>query len=180
MQLVFLIATLLTTFLVLCSAASGAKQEPSAPPLPEQVKRLDAWVGTWDAEIEMMGATSTGSEVCRRECGGLWLVTEHTATVMGAPYQGKGFTGFDPARDSYSGVWIDSTGGPMSVYTNGEFSADGKTFTALVDGVDMQGKPAHFEYLTKFSDARTRTFEIFQVDGGKKELQMRIRYTKRK
>ena len=67
----------------------------------------------------------------------------------------------------------------MSVYSDGRFSPDGKTFTAHVEGLGQDGKPARFEYLSTFPDARTRTFEIFQLAGSGKELQMRIKYTKR-
>lgn len=180
MQTVLLLGTLFSTLVVLRAASSVPKQEtPGAPALPPEVKRLEAWVGTWDAEVSMMGQTTRGTETCRIECGGWWLVTEHTGTMMGMPFQGKGLTGYDAAQEAYTGVWVDSSGGPMSHYTNGRFAADGKSFTAQVDGLGMDGKPARFEYLSTFPDARTRTFEIFQVDGDKRELQMRIRYTKR-
>jgi hypothetical protein len=179
MQLLLLFGTVLALLLVLCAASPAQQQEAGAPPLPPELKRLDAWVGTWDAEVSMMGQTSKGSETCRVECGGYWLVTEHTGSFMGQPFQGKGFTGWDAAQGAYVGTWIDSTGGPMSLIQNGQFSKDGKTFTAHVEGFGMDGKPARFEHVSTFADARTRTFEVFQVDGGKKELQMRIRYTKR-
>ena len=180
MQFAILVAALLAASLVLHAASPSARQEePVAPSLPPELKRLEAWVGTWDAEVSMLGQTSKGSETCRVECGGYWLVTEHSGSFMGMPFQGKGFTGWDATRGAYSGVWVDSTGGPMSVFANGRFSKDGKQFTAQVDGAGMDGKPARFEYVTSFPDARTRTFEIFQVDGGKRELQMSIRYTKR-
>lgn len=179
MQSILLVAGIACTLLVLCAQSSGARQEQAPPPLPPEVKRLEAWVGTWDAEVEMMGTTSKGSETCRVECGGYWLVTEHTGSIMGTPFQGKGFTGFDATKGAYSGVWIDSTGGPMSTYANGQFSKDGKVFAALVDGLGMDGKPARYEYKTSFVDARTRVFEIFQVDGEGRELQMRIRYAKK-
>ena len=179
MQLAFLIVTLIAMLLVLCAGSSAAQQESGAPPLPPETKRLDAWVGTWDAEVSMMGQTTQGSETCRIECGGYWLITEHTGSFMGTPFQGKGFTGYDATKGAYAGTWIDSAGSPMSVYSDGQFSKDGKTLTAHVDGVGMDGKPARFEYVWTFPDARTRTFEIFQLDGGKKELQMKIRYTKK-
>jgi hypothetical protein len=177
MQLTLLLLLALATGLVL--RASSARQEPPAAAVPPEVRRLDAWVGTWDAEVSMMGETSKGTEVCRLECGGLWLVTEHTGSFMGARYQGKGFTGYDAAKGAYAGAWIDSTGGPMSTYANGRFSPDGKTFTAEVEGAGPDGAPARFEYRSAFPDARTRTFEIFQVGAGKRELMMGIRYTKR-
>lgn len=185
MQLALLIGTLLSLLLVLCAASPASQQEASGAPaispeaIPPEVKRLDAWVGTWDAEVTMMGQTTKGSETCRMECGGYWLVTEHAGSFMGMPFQGKGFTGWDATKGAYAGTWIDSSGSPMSFYANGQFSKDGKQFTALVDGLGMDGKPARFEYLSTFPDAKSRTFEIFQLEGGKKELQMRIRYTKR-
>jgi len=169
----------LTVCLALRAASATPRQDPAAPPLPPEAKRLEAWVGTWDAEVTMMGQTSKGTETCRLACGGHWLVTEHEGSFMGQPYQGKGFTGHDAAKGAYAGVWIDSTGGPMSVHTDGRFSPDGKTFTAHVDGLGRDGKPARFEYVSTFPDARTRTFEIFRLAGSSKELQMGIKYTKR-
>lgn len=177
MQLTLLLLFALTTGLVL--RASSAQEKPPAAAVSAEVRRLEAWVGTWDAEVSMMGETSKGTEVCRLECGGLWLVTEHTGSFMGAPYQGKGFTGYDALKGAYAGVWIDSTGGPMSTYANGRFSADGKTYTAEVEGAGPDGQPARFEYRSAFPDARTRTFEIFQIGAGKRELIMGIRYAKR-
>jgi len=178
MVLALLFATA-AALVVFRAASPTTKQESGAPPFPSEVKRLEAWVGTWDAEVSMMGQVTRGTEVCRLDCGGYWLVTEHTGTFMGQPFLGKGLTGWDAAKGAYSGAWVDSSGGPMSVFDNGQFSKDGKTFTALVDGVGMDGKPGRFEYLSTFPDARTRTFEISQLEGGKKELQMKIRYLRR-
>jgi hypothetical protein len=180
MQLAVLAGTMLSGLLVLRATSSSPKREaPGAPALPPELERLGAWVGTWDAEVTMMGQTTKGRETCRLDCGGHWLITEHEGSFMGTPFQGRGLTGFDAAKGAYSGVWIDSSGGPMSVFSDGRFAKDGKSFSAQVDALDMSGKPARFEYLSKFPDARTRSFEIFQLDGAKKELQMSIRYTKR-
>src|SRR5262245_26581524 len=95
---------------------NAASTEPSAgtAAISPELKRLEAWVGTWDAEISMMGQVTRGSEVCRLECGGYWLVTEFAGSFMGQPFQGRGLTGFDAAKGSYTGAWVDSTGGPMS------------------------------------------------------------------
>ena len=178
MQLAIAIATALTAVLSLHAASSQPRQKAPDQAAPEK-KRLEAWVGTWDAEVSMMGETSQGTETCRLACGGHWLVTEHEGSFMGQPFQGKGFTGYDASNGAYTGAWIDSTGGPMSVYTDGKFSADGKTFTAHVEGLGHDGQPARFEYVSAFPDAKRRTFEIFQVAGGKRELVMQIRYAKR-
>ena len=179
MLFVLLVGTLLSTFLVLRATSSPKQEAPGAPALPPELKRLEAWLGTWDAEVTLMGQTTKGSEVCRLDCGGNWLITEFSGSLMGQPFRGKGFTGFDASKGAYSGVWIDSSGSPMSVYSNGQFAKDGKSLKAQVDGVGMDGKPARYEYLWSFPDSRTRTFEIFQLDGGKREPQMSIRYVKR-
>ncbi len=179
MQFGLLVATLFSALLVLRASTTPCQDSPGAPPLPPEVKRLEAWVGTWDAEVTMMGQTTKGSETCRMECGGHWLITEHSGSFMGMPFQGKGITGYDASKGAYTGVWIDSSGGPMSSYANGQFAKDGKSFKAQVDALGMDGKPGRFEYVSTFPDARTRSFEIFQLDGAKRELQMSIRYMKR-
>lgn len=170
---------------VVCALAAAPAQENAAqagahaPALPPELAKLQAWTGTWDAEVSLMGQTSTGTEVCRMDVGGYWLATEFTGTFLGAPFHGRGYTGWDAAKSRYSGVWVDSSGGPMSVFATGTFSKDGKTFTALVDGVGPDGKPMKCEHVTTFPDAKTRVFEIHDVGGAKRELQMRITYTKR-
>lgn len=180
MMQVLLCGALVSAFLLL-GASSPPSQDaaPALPPLPKELARLDAWVGTWDAEVSMMGQTWNGVETCRVECGGRWLTSNFEGEFMGMPFQGKGLTGFDEARASFAGVWVDSTGGPMTTYADGRFSKDGKVFTAQADGLGRDGKPERCEHVTTFVDARTRTFEIVRVDGGKREPQMSIRYTKR-
>lgn len=179
MQLTLLSVVVLLSLFVLCAASPGPQEESAAPPLSAELQRLEAWVGTWDAEVTLMGQTSPGRETCRIDCGGYWLVTEHSGSFLGMPFQGKGFTGFDAARGRFTGAWVDSSGGPMSHYIDGSFSADGKRFTAHVDGAGMDGQPARFEYVSSFPDARTRTFEIFRLADKERVLEMSIRYTRR-
>ena len=103
MQLVLLFGAACSAFLVL-RAASSRQESPAAPPLPPETKRLEAWVGTWDAEVSMMGQTTKGTETCRIECGGHWLVTEHSGSFMGAPFQGKGLTGYDASKGAVNAL----------------------------------------------------------------------------
>jgi hypothetical protein len=180
MQTILLLSALVSVTLVLYSRSAGREEQapPAAPPPPKELEALKAWVGEWDAEVEMMGAVSKGKETCRIECGGNWLVTEHTGTFQGAPFQGKGLTGWDPAKQAYVGVWVDSTGGPMSYFQDGQLSKDGRTFSSHVEGAGMDGAPARFEYRTTFSGA-TRVFEIFVVGAGNEPM-MRVKYTRKK
>jgi hypothetical protein len=165
----------------LIAFASGTSQEPSAPPGPSaEHKKLEAWVGSWDAEVEMMGQTSKGVETCRMGLGGFWLLTDFDGSFMGAPFLGHGMTGFDPAKGKTVVVWADSSGSPLTL-GEGAFDQSGKKFVAQASGVDMRGQPARYKQVTTFDGATKRTFEIFQLaDGGKEELALRIRYSRRK
>jgi hypothetical protein len=168
--------------LALIAFANSPSQEATgAPPGPgAEHKKLEAWVGTWDAEVEMMGQVSRGVETCRLDLGGFWLVTDFNGSAMGAPYLGHGLTGVDPAKGKTVVVWADSMGSPLTV-AEGAFDASGKRFVAQASGVDMTGQPARFEHVTTFEGRDKRTFEILQLaEGGQKQLAMRIRYTRRK
>jgi hypothetical protein len=172
----------LTIPVVLLVCATHPAQETSgAPPKPSPDQaRIDALVGTWNAELEMMGATSKGVETCRSALGGFWLLTDFEGEFMGAPFHGHGVTGFDAARGKIVNVWVDSSGSPMTI-AEGSFDASGKKLIAESSGLDMTGKPARFKHVTTITSRDARTFEIFQLlEGGKEELAMRIRYTRSK
>lgn len=175
---IVLFASALGAFLV-HSMASGAQDAPPAPPRPAPaLEPLAQFVGTWDAEVELMGQKSTGVETCRMDVGGFWLLTDFEGSVMGAPFRGHGITGFDPAKQMLVGVWVDSMGGPWALL-EGAFSKDGKTFTATCDGVDETGKPAKSRQVTECG-RNERTFTVFQTGPDGKEVQaMKIRYKKR-
>lgn len=160
---------------------SAEQDQAGAPPKPspEQAK-LAGLEGVWNAELEMMGATSKGVEKCTSSLGGFWIVTDFEGEFMGAPFHGHGVTGFDVARGKIVNVWVDSSGSPMTI-SEGSFDASGKKLVAESSGVDRTGKPARFKHVTTINSRDSRTFEIFQLaDGGKEELAMRIRYTRTK
>ncbi len=171
------IAALAVPFVLIALASSQESSGAPGGPGPDHA-HLDAWVGTWDAEVEMMGQNSKGTETCRRALGDFWLVTDFDGSFLGAPYQGHGLTGLDAAGELLS-IWADSTGGPASI-ARGRFSPDGQRFVAESQGVDMSGQPARFRHVTTFASRDARTFEIFQLaEGGREELALRIRYTRR-
>lgn len=174
-----LIAAAAAVCLVAFAASGGPDEGPPAPPRPAaELARLTAYVGTWDAEVDMMGETSRGTETCRFDLGGFWLVTDFTGEFMGAPFQGHGITGFDAAAGRFTGVWVDSMGSPLTLL-EGTFSADGKTFTAHVEGPDMTGTTTRFRHQTTFAGDR-RTFRVVALrEGGVEEPWMEIRYQRR-
>src|SRR5687767_13529697 len=117
-------------FALLGPAAVSAQQGPPMPkPGPEHaLLKMD--VGTWDAVIEMVpgpGAPATkskGVETNRIGCGGLCLIGDFKADVMGMPFEGHGVTTWDPAKKKYVGSWTDSMSKGLAI---GESTYDPQT-----------------------------------------------------
>ncbi len=149
-----------------------------APKAESEATALEAWVGTWTAEMDVAGQKSTGKEVCRLDVGGSWLISDFEGEVMGSDFEGHGVMGYDPAKQKFVSVWIDSVAPALSV-GEGTLSADGKTLTLISDGRDMQGNPVTYEMVTAFDSADTRVFKLSEVRrDGTRILGMTITYTK--
>jgi len=86
-----------------------------ANPGPEHAELRKA-AGTWSCACkswEAPGAEpreSTGRSVQKMVLGDRFLMQEYEGDMMGAPFQGIGFTGFDNATRKYEAVWMDSMG----------------------------------------------------------------------
>lgn len=182
MHTVLLLLSLASAGLVLFAMPEGSCVEtPAGPPgPPEALDRLQAYLGTWDAEVSMMGQTAKGVETCRMGVGGMWLLTDFEGELMGAPFLGHGLTGFDAATERFHGVWVDSTSGSIARLANGRFEDGGKSLLFDAEGVDMMGNPAKSRHVTRFPNAKTRVFEVYQADErGAESLVMSIKYQKR-
>src|SRR5687767_11881324 len=76
----------------------GMPPMPTAGPEHEILKHD---VGTWDATVEMLGATpapppSKGTESNVLMSNGLWLISDFKSEMMGMPFHGHGTSGWDP------------------------------------------------------------------------------------
>jgi hypothetical protein len=169
------------TLSLLAAAALPAQGMPQ--PGPEHQK-LAAHAGTWDCAVEMLGEdgkmqTSKGVNEARVACGGLWLVEDFQAEMMGAPFTGHGVSGFDPAKGKYTTTWVDSmVTAPITF--EGTFDAAGKvlTMTGMVPGMD--GKPQQHRHVITWKDANQYTFEMFVAGpDGKEMCVLKITYTRR-
>jgi hypothetical protein len=127
------------------TAAVSAQQGPPMPkPGPEHaVFKMD--VGTWDAIVEMVpgpGAPvqkSKGVETNRIGCGGLCLINDFKADVMGMPFEGHGVSTWDPAKKMYVGSWTDSMSTGLAIGES-TYDAKAKKWTGTMEGPDMTGK----------------------------------------
>ncbi len=173
--------TLFLPFLFAAVTATLSAQEPPKPGAEHQ--KLAGHAGTWTAAIEMMGedgkpVASTGKSVVKVGPGGLWVLDDFEATIMGGPFTGHGATGYDPAKGKYVGTWIDSWS--TSVMTlEGSYDKAGKVLTMTGTGAGPDGAPVLHKLVTTDKDANMRVFEMF-VPGpeGKDMKVMTITYTR--
>ena len=120
--------------------------------MSEHVTWLEADVGTWDGEMEVRpgpGAAPQHSRgvMTQRMIGG-WLVSDF---VNETGFEGRGIYGWDSARGTYVGTWIDSMRGSLVVGTG---TREGETLTYRFEMGTMR-----WADVTTRIDANTRRFE---------------------
>lgn len=164
----------------------GGEQEFTPPkPGPEhELLKKDA--GMWDATVEEFVApgvppkVSKGVETSTLACGGLWLITDFKAEMMGQPFQGHGVTGYDPAKRKYVGIWVDGMSAALGLVEE-TYDPAKKTMTDIYQSQDPAGKPVKMKMVTIWNgeDSRDWTASMMGEDG--KDLPMlTIKYKRRK
>lgn len=182
---------LCTLFALALASAAAAQDKPPAgmPPLPQPGAEhaiLKADEGTWEATVEILappGAPapppSKGTET-NTLLGGMWLVTDFKADMMGAPFAGHGIAGWDSVKKKYVSVWTD-TMSPAIMTGESTYDAAKKTMTGYMEGPDMSGKIAKMKAVSEWKDADTRVFTMYNPGPEGKEVpSMRITYKRKK
>jgi hypothetical protein len=165
------------------AAGPAVAQAPPQPGPEHQI--LVAGAGTWDAELQMAMPDGTtmaakGVQVDTVGCGGLCLITDFKADMMGMPFAGHGITTWDPAVKKYVGAWSDSMSVGLST-TEGTYDAATKTMTSWMATRDMAGNPAKTRSVDAQPDPDHKSMTMFMTGPDGKEAQgMKITYTRRK
>jgi hypothetical protein len=150
-------------------------------------KSLQGMVGTWDAEVTSWmepgqpPTKSKGVSENRMVLGGRWVESKFTGDMMGMPFEGIGYTGYDNFKKKYMGTWMDNMSTAVMV-SEGTFDNAGKVMTSTSTMDDfMTGKATTFRMITTMVDADQHLFEMYGPDPtGKEVKQMEIRYKRRK
>jgi hypothetical protein len=149
-------------------------------------KLLAGLAGSWKAEVKTWPDPDRPSMKSVGTCeqtmilDGRFLRQEFTGGMMGIPYTGIGFTGYDNNSKKYVSAWMDSSSTNI-LFFEGTSSADGKTITQETRYYDdpMRG-PRKWRSVTKLVDDRTWLYEVYGVDKkGKEERMMEITYTRK-
>jgi hypothetical protein len=154
-----------------------------------QHKMLEESVGTWDPEVKMWWngpkgepTISKGTSVNKMVLGGRYLQQDFTGEMMGHPFIGTGFTGYDNFKKKYVGFWIDNMSTGMSTMT-GAMDKDGKSVTmwGKMDDPMTGEKDKKVKYVVRFVDKDTQVFETYDVTAyGDKKPTMEITYKRQK
>lgn len=152
-------------------------------------KKLEALVGSWDAEVKIWMAGPGGEPTISKATsetklvlGGRYLMEEVSGLMMNQPFNGVGYTGYDNMNKKYTGFWIDNMGTGMSTM-EGKADKDGMTFTlwGKMDDPMSGEKGKKAKYVTKVIDNNTHIFEVYDVTShGDKTPTMVITYTRKK
>jgi hypothetical protein len=176
---------LATAFALSLAAGIASAQAPAPPkPGPEQ-EVLKGDVGTWDATVEsfMTGGptpmTSKGTETSTL-MGGLWLVTDFKADLMGMPFVGHGVTGYDAHKKKYVGSWVDTMSFGLGL-SEATWDAAARTMTGTIEAPDPSGQIQKMKSVVVYKDADTRVFTMSGAGpDGKDVTFLRITYTRKK
>lgn len=187
---------------ILFAGAPLCAQEKNAP--PDQAEMMRRWqeymtpgeeheafarmAGTWTmkSEIWMQGpgteaSVSTGTAVFSMDMDGRYLVQRVEATMMGMPFRGVGYTGYDNFKKKYVSTWLDNMGTGISTM-EGTRSADGKSIVlwGVMDEPVTGEKDKKVKYVTTFVDENTHVFEVYDVTTyGEKAPVMRHTYKRK-
>lgn len=163
---------------LLCSTYSAWGQ--FASPGPEH-NILKAMEGTWDFEFKSAdGSVSKGVSTYTMECNGLWLTSDFKTDFGGAPFQGKGMDGYDPARKKYVAIWVDS----MTTYPmifEGDYDAASHQLKMTSKSAGPDGKPATWRSVTTYDSKDQHTFDMYLApEGAAEQKMMTVVYRRKK
>lgn len=109
---------------------------------------------------------------------GRFLAQKFTADMMGSPFTGLGFCGYDNHTGKYVSTWMDTMGTAI-MYFEGTASADGRTITQTSRYNDPVQGPMTWRSVTHVIDHNTFDFEMYATGkSGREEKMMEITYTR--
>ncbi len=122
---------------------------------------------------------STGACEQKLVLDGHYLKQTYTGDMMGAPFTGISFMGYNNHTKKYESTWIDSMSTGIFKF-EGAASRDGKTITQECRFDDPVRGPAVWRTVTKIRDDNTLEFEMYLTPRGKKEEKMmEMTYTRK-
>jgi hypothetical protein len=156
--------------------------ELATPGAPHRL--LARMAGTWSMQcscrMEPGGdfIEHTGVSEQKMILDGRFLQQEFRGEMVGVPFTGIGFTGYDNHTGKYVSTWIDSMGTGI-YHFEGTSSDDGSTITQTCNYDDPVRGPLTWRNVTRFVDNDTLEFRMYTTDSSGREDEMgRMVYTR--
>lgn len=162
-----------------------AKWMEMSTPGPQH-KMLEPLVGKWTFTCKTMmpgmpTEESTGTCETKWAMDGRFIQDDVKGTMMGQPFNGMSFTGYDNFKKKYVMTWLDNMNTGLMA-SEGTYDAATKTFTYIGECPDvMTGKMSKSRSTVKATDNDHWTMQSFKAGpDGKEALMMEIHSTRAK
>lgn len=151
----------------------------------EGLKKLE---GAYDVAVKMWmepgkdPAEGKASAEFKMVMNGRYLKQEYKGDMMGKPYTGNGFDGYDRVTGKYTSVWMDDFGTSMMSVT-GTSKDGGKTVEYVGEQGDCmnEGKMVKLRCVHKTVSDDQFVFEMYHTGSDNKEVKdMELTYSRKK
>jgi len=190
---------MLAALVLLLAVPLLAQDQPKMS--PEEQKAMEAYMkaampgaphselakaeGTWNAKVSYWPDPKAPAQVTEGVSenhmilGGRYLEQRFTGSMMGMPFEGIGYTGYDNVKKRWWSTWIDSsTTGLMTSWSAKD--GDGMTMNGTMAD-PLTGKDIKLTSKINFKSADEHSFEMWGPDkSGKNYKMMEIAYTRKK
>lgn len=137
--------------------------------------------GNWTTETKFWmypgseAQTSEGSASSEMILGGRYLMTKHTGTSFGMPFEGIGIEAYDNSKEMFQSVWIDNMGSGIT-FGEGSYDEKEKTITYSLKMMNPETKQMEtYEQVTKLVDDNNRLMEMYAGEGDNRFKMMEIK-----
>jgi len=149
-------------------------------------KKLEPFVGEWNAEVKMWMSPEAPPTVSKGSAKSTWVMNgrfvqeDFSGEMMGKPFKGMSLTGYDNVRQKYRSVWVDDMSTTI-VTSEGDADAAGKVFTfggnyaCAMTGEKNKESTMVYRVLSRDK----HVFEMYDLAEGKKTKVMEITYTRK-
>src|SRR5262245_3725839 len=149
-------------------------------------KLLEPLVGDWNVEVKMWMTPDAPPTITKGTAKNTWALKERfvqqefSGELIGKPFRGISFTGYDNVRQKYRSVWIDDMSTTM-VTSEGDADADGKVITLGGDyACAMTGdKHKQTKQIFRIISRDKHVFEMHDPTKGDNSKDMEITYTRK-
>jgi hypothetical protein len=168
-------------------AGASKDQIPPAWMMPDDHhKMLETMAGHWNFKLKMLDdgtgkpSESTGTSDRKMVLGGRFLEDVTHGSMMGQPFEGHGFTGYDRIKNKYTGTWMDNMC-TCALSMEGTWDAKSKSMAFMTEMPGMDGKMAKSRIVDSMPDNDHITSQFFSTGSdGKEAPMMTIEYTRGK